>query len=81
MTTINFAAPAILMFSLQPGNDTTALKKATCDERRRPRRATPPIHIIYKYIHRVSGFKVETCRTQQSPLEEDLERLILFKKS
>lgn len=29
MTTINFAAPAILMFSLQPGNDTTALKKAT----------------------------------------------------
>lgn len=42
MTTINFAAPAILMFSLQPGNDTTALKKATCDERRRPRRATPP---------------------------------------
>lgn len=27
MTTINFAAPAILMFSLQPGNDTTALKK------------------------------------------------------
>lgn len=27
MTTINFAAPAILMFSLQAGNDTTALKK------------------------------------------------------
>lgn len=38
-------------------------------------------HYIYKYIHRVSGFKVETCRTQQSPLEEESEKRFLFFQS
>lgn len=33
MTTTNFAAPAILMFSLQPANDTIALKQPPMEKK------------------------------------------------
>lgn len=40
MTTTNFAAPAILMFSLQPANDTVALKQPPIGNKKKKTKPT-----------------------------------------